>query len=707
MGMVDTPATNSSLCPPSADLRNLALSFWQLTWAQLHCTTALVDEEPLDDLFLGSVVAAEAEGICQVTLRRPGAEFWLSFKVLPPGTGSRGDAGLILAGPDAEVSAVAAAARRSAWAPWEAPAQRLCLVSSRVGSVPLISAPSTEMLAFATTAINAARAQASCGGELVASQVFPDAPRSASQPMRSTVLQRAIEVRFPMALCAQAPTDNRTYAPCHGGAPPASVMVAMELVARWDQITRTTSTTLQYLGSEPTPCHASERAPEPSSLLEPPPQLPAALASAMPPSAHPDDVEQGRRLTEAWMKVGLIGHGLNELPERFSFGENWPGCRLATFSPRAQGLCASSWAAAAVGAWEKQACALSGGARRDRLSLQWFLDCAPRSSGCGGGRLEDAFELLYKEGAVSEQCLPSRVPFYAGGAAGAQDAPGSALETPVGWRWVPENGSTLQPSRCQAAVAESEARACRPGRLRSRGASAQERLFVGGSAAVGVARGATMIQAALLSYAAVASVVEVYVDFLDYGSKFAIYRRAKALSSGDCLGLIAVQLLGWGVGNGDGGREPYWLGEAPFGSNWSENGYFRWVRGGDHLGVESRAVHPFVHGTLPAGLRAGATASYRDAWLETDRLANLADRAGLAEIALADQRRLQNQLLVVNAVAIFSVCSAFIAWYIYKHNFAEEFVEESASARLSQRVSARLMRRQGATGHCYAPVATS
>merc|ERR1719215_1998246 len=99
-----------------------------------------------------------------------------------------------------------------------------------------------------------------------------------------------------------------------------------------------------------------------------------------------------------------------------------------------------------------------------------------------------------------------------------------------------------------------------------------------------------MIQAAILAYGAVASIVEVYVDFLDYQGSDGVYRRATSLGQGDHLGLLAVQLLGWGEDKGV-TKQQHWIGESSFGTAWGDGGFFRWVRGEDHLGIETRAFH--------------------------------------------------------------------------------------------------------------------
>lgn len=47
----------------------------------------------------------------------------------------------------------------------------------------------------------------------------------------------------------------------------------------------------------------------------------------------------------------------------------------------------------------------------------------------------------------------------------------------------------------------------------------------------------------------------------------------------------SVVLVGWGYDEEK--RTPYWILQNSWGKNWGEGGYFRMVRGIDHMGIES------------------------------------------------------------------------------------------------------------------------
>ncbi len=71
---------------------------------------------------------------------------------------------------------------------------------------------------------------------------------------------------------------------------------------------------------------------------------------------------------------------------------------------KAQGQCGSCWDFAATGAFES-AVLIEGGIELD-LSEQQVLSCNTGGSDCGGGWMEDAYNLFMSYGAVDESCMP-------------------------------------------------------------------------------------------------------------------------------------------------------------------------------------------------------------------------------------------------------------------------------------------------------------
>jgi len=92
------------------------------------------------------------------------------------------------------------------------------------------------------------------------------------------------------------------------------------------------------------------------------------------------------------------------------------------------------------------------------------------------------------------------------------------------------------------------------------------------------------------------------------------------------------------------------IGEASLGVTWGMGGYFQWIRGENHLGIERRAWHPFVgNGSLIA-------ASPGPKW--NDKLSNLAQE-GVAETDAVDtQRFLYLSLIAINFAGLFIASAA-------------------------------------------------
>lgn len=332
--------------------------------------------------------------------------------------------------------------------------------------------------------------------------------------------------------------------------------------------------------------------------------------------------------------------------------------------------------------------------------------CPPgtlRPGSCGGGRAQDALALFFTEGGVDEPCSPYRV------------APGRDSDGPaVGG--AEEASSFEVPDRFE--LRESDFGACRRARacLSQAGALHCDKLYgrspsieeaapgaAGGSLqqVVGYLQGPLAMQAAILAYGAVVSVVEVYADFLGYTGTTGVYRRARTLGPHDCLGLMAVQLLGWGS---DTELRPYWLGEAGFGEVWGRAGLFWWARGEDHLGIERRALRPFVDGLFPDGLGANSTRSSRRVPWE-DELSALIERRGSALGSVDDLQLTNGYLLAANAGGVAVAVLAVALGCVYQHL---EWPFDAPDLDLSQPapMSARELQRGRWPGHRYAAVSS-
>lgn len=74
----------------------------------------------------------------------------------------------------------------------------------------------------------------------------------------------------------------------------------------------------------------------------------------------------------------------------------------------------------------------------------------------------------------------------------------------------------------------------------------------------------------------VTAIFMVMQDLVDY--KEGVYQH----TTGGIVGPHCVKILGWGVENG----VKYWLIANTWNTNWGMNGFFKYIRGKDHLGME-------------------------------------------------------------------------------------------------------------------------
>lgn len=235
--------------------------------------------------------------------------------------------------------------------------------------------------------------------------------------------------------------------------------------------------------------------------------------------------------------------GDHRFPDAYDLRQNFPRCSQPA---RAAGQCSASWAFAAVGAFEKQLCRLSGGQISEILSRQRVMDCASTARGCAGGSVFDAHAaMLMADSVVTESCYSFRGGFDAGTATGSVSQSCPPVDAGCSGRY--------------AARFPSPAEVAYQTRLSS---------TMPGAAATNVLIGEKAMQAAILLYGAVVSSFAVYPEFLAY--RQGIY-RARQFNEQTRLGTHAVQLLGWGASpTGD----KYWIAENSWGS-WGENQDFQ------------------------------------------------------------------------------------------------------------------------------------
>eukprot|EP00927_Polykrikos_kofoidii_P077062 TRINITY_DN74051_c0_g1_i1.p1 TRINITY_DN74051_c0_g1~~TRINITY_DN74051_c0_g1_i1.p1 ORF type:complete len:759 (+),score=92.75 TRINITY_DN74051_c0_g1_i1:318-2594(+) len=587
----DAKTTSASAsCPPATTARNLAIAYVSLLWARMKCDGSLhapgyeVSARPLD---VGHGFA------CEIYITAFNGELRLLV-----GPESLSDTA------DFDVLVESASMRVGGDESWAGVDVRLCMLGERIGFVPLPQPVHQGIQDFAVAALNANRA--SCNREPL---------RLLSHQARygtSAIIELAALLRFFVEVVQVPPGEAD---PQENGAESSYfVQVDIEAHASWSvESNAIWKEAFTFLQSRPQPCDIFPRQQswqggdsgdgrlQLGSMWHaraPAPEQPVAPVLHISRSKTVYAASASRRTLNS--KAALLAfavtrsHGLLEIPESFDLRAKAPACVLP---PRAQGRCVAGWAFAAVGSFEKQVCWLSKGAiPMERFSVQRIVGC--QMGGCFvGGHVSHALNTLFQEGVVPESCAPWEGPPGLSAERVAEiEMMASSVSPPPQFTAFQQrqNDSSKKVPGCSTMPSTS---ACAPtlGRVPS-DLERRINLWQGAPPGLMAVRGDPMIRGAILAYGAVLATVEVYSDFLDY--KGGVYHRAEYFTNNDLRGVTAVQLLGWGITSDS---ISFWIGENSFGNRWGESGYFRWIRGIDHLGIERTALFCLARGLLPLG----------------------------------------------------------------------------------------------------------
>ncbi|XP_049534797.1 cathepsin B-like [Anopheles darlingi] len=239
-------------------------------------------------------------------------------------------------------------------------------------------------------------------------------------------------------------------------------------------------------------------------------------------------------------------------PESFDARQKWSFCP-SVGTIRNQGCCASSYAVAAVATITDRWCIHSEGKSQFSFGAYDVLSCCHRCGfGCDGGVPSAVWHYWVENGITS----------------------GGAYESHEGCQSYPFG--VCKPQEIFAPHVDLIClRQCQPGYNTT---YLEDKHF--GRVAYSVPRDEDRILYELFYFGPVQASFTVYTDFIQY--KSGVYRHTYGVRVGD----HSVKIVGWGVENGT----KFWLCANSWGAEWGENGFFKIIRGEDHLSVESNVV---------------------------------------------------------------------------------------------------------------------
>ncbi|CAO1420120.1 unnamed protein product [Diamesa tonsa] len=247
-----------------------------------------------------------------------------------------------------------------------------------------------------------------------------------------------------------------------------------------------------------------------------------------------------------------------DLPENFDARTVWPDCPTIG-EIRDQGSCGSCWAFGAVEAMSDRVCIHSNASIHFRFSSEHLVSCCHTCGfGCNGGFPGAAWSYWVRKGLVSGGSYGSKM--------GCQPYDIEPCEHHV-------NGTRKSCDGAEGKTPKCQSKCTNPNYTVD---FKSDKHF--GKSSYSVNRNPKQIQLELFKNGPAEAAFTVYEDLLQYQS--GVYQHV----TGKALGGHAIRILGWGVEN----DTPYWLIANSWNSDWGDHGFFKILRGEDHLGIESQ-----------------------------------------------------------------------------------------------------------------------
>ncbi|CAD5219797.1 unnamed protein product [Bursaphelenchus xylophilus] len=256
------------------------------------------------------------------------------------------------------------------------------------------------------------------------------------------------------------------------------------------------------------------------------------------------------------------GYSNTPIPRAFDSRTQWPHCNKVISRIEDQSLCGSCWAVSSSGAFSDRLCIASNGSRAVALSADDLLSCCSNcGNGCTGGYPFRAFDYIRTSGIVTggnysdtTTCLPYPFPPCTGSSRGSY-------------------------AQCKGFSGNFPAPQCK-GQCQPRYNRYYQQDKNFGLTALSFRQNPQAMQQEIMRNGPIVfSAMEIYEDFMYY--KGGVYQHI----SGGYVGLHAVRVIGWGEQN----NVPYWIVANSWGPQWGENGFFRILRGYNHVNIEGTA----------------------------------------------------------------------------------------------------------------------
>uniref|UniRef100_A0A182PHW9 Peptidase C1A papain C-terminal domain-containing protein n=1 Tax=Anopheles epiroticus TaxID=199890 RepID=A0A182PHW9_9DIPT len=238
------------------------------------------------------------------------------------------------------------------------------------------------------------------------------------------------------------------------------------------------------------------------------------------------------------------------LPASFDARQKWSYCPSMNMV-RNQGCCDSSYAVAAVSTMTDRWCVHSEGKAQFNFGAFDVISCCHRCGfGCDGGVPNAVWHYWVENGITS----------------------GGAFGTHQGCQSYPfdvckKSGEANNAPLCL--------RLCQPGYNVT---YAEDKHY--GRVAYTVPKDEERIMYEVFNFGPAQATFTMYTDFVQY--KSGVYRH----TFGVRVGTHSVKVMGWGVEN----NVKYWLCANSWGAQWGDDGFFKIVRGEDHLNFETNVV---------------------------------------------------------------------------------------------------------------------